>query len=129
MSLYENIRGQYPVFQLEDFIFSKEKPFPDNRILDFLTAGPFVLHTTGSFEAEHIYERDKILLEDYLLPDGGEKNAVPVLDGKLRNKYYGDEYLYWKKGFIKWNCLRFDNEEDACDPALYVTQQRTAVSP
>ncbi len=127
MSLYENIRGQYPVFQLEDFIFSWEKPFPDNRILDFLTVGPFVLHTTGSFEAEHMYEREKILLEDYLLPDGGEKNVVPVLDGKLRNKYYGDEYLYWKKGFIKWNCLRFDNEEDACDPALYVTQQRNAV--
>lgn len=127
MMSYENIRGEYPVYDFDEFIFSENKPFPDNRILDFLTAGPFVLHTTGSFEAEHMYERDKILYEDYLLSDGGEKSVVPVLGGKLYNKYYGDEYLYWKKGFIKWNCLRFDNEEDACDPALYVTQQRNAV--
>lgn len=127
MAAYENIRGEIPVYDFEDFVFSHSKPFPDNRILDFLTVGPFVLHTTGSFEAEHMYERDKILREDYLLADGGEKSVVPVLDGRLYNKYYGDEYLYWKKGFIKWNCLRFDNEEDACDPALYVTQQRNAV--
>ncbi len=122
-----DIKGEYPVFDFESFIPAENIPFPDNRILDFLTVGPFVLHTNGSFEAEHMYEREKILLEDYLLPDGGEKNIVPVLGGKLRNKYYGDEYLYWKKGFIKWNCLRFDNEEDACDPALYETQQRNAV--
>ncbi len=127
MSLYESIRGEFPVFQFDDFIFSEKNPFPDNRILDFLTVGPFVLHTAGSFEAEHMYEREKILLEDYLLPDGGEKSVAPVLGGRLRNKYYGDEYLHWKKGFIKWNCLRFDNEEDACDPALYATQQRNAV--
>lgn len=124
---YENIKGEYPVFDFEKFIPSEKEPMPDNRILDFLTVGPFVLHTDGSFESEHFYEREKILKEDYLLPDGGERNIIPVLGGKLRNKYYGDEYLLWKKGFIKWNCLRFDNEEDACDPALYVTVQRNAV--
>lgn len=127
MMTYENIKGEYPVFDYEQFIPAKDEPFPDNRILDFLTVGPFVLHTDGSFEAEHMYERQKLLLEDYLLADGGEKSIVPVLGGKVRNKYYGDEYLYWKKGFIKWNCLRFDSEEDACDPALYETQQRNAV--
>lgn len=124
---YNNVNGEYPVFDYESFIPCEKAPRPDNRILDFLTAGPFVLHTKGSFEAEHMYEREKILLEDYLISDGGERNIIPVLGGKLRNKYYGEEYLYWKKGFIKWNCLRFDNDEDACDPALYATPQRNAV--
>ncbi len=127
MISYDNIRGEYPVFDFDDFVFSAENSFPDNRILDFLTLGPFVLHTDGSFESEHFYERDKILLEDYMASDGGEAASVPVLGGAVKNVYYGDEYLLWKKGFIKWNCLRFDNEEDACDPALYVTQQRNAV--
>ncbi len=127
MASYDNIRGEYPVFDFEDFVFSRDIPFPDNRILDYLTLGPFVLHTDGSFESEHFYEREKILLEDYMASDGGEASAVPVLGGAVKNIYYGDEYLFWKKGFIKWNCLRFDNEEDACDPALYVTQQRNAV--
>lgn len=127
MAFEKNEKGIIPVFDFEAFIPDEKTPFPDNRILDFLTTGPFVLHTDGSFESEHMYEREKILNEDYLLPDGGEKNVTPVLDGKVRNIYYGDEYLTWKKGFIKWNCLRFDNEEDACDPALYVTQQRNAV--
>jgi len=127
MLSYENIKGEYPVFDFEDFIPGENNVFPDNRILDFLTVGPFVLHTDGSFESEHIYERHKILEHDYMTQDGGEKNAVPVLGAKVINKYYGDEYLTWQKGFIKWNCLRFDNEEDACDKALYVTQQRNAV--
>ncbi len=127
MRFYDDIKGEYPVFDFEKFIPSENDPRPDNRILDFLTVGPFVLHTDGSFEAEHFYEREKILNEDYLLSDGGENNVVPVLGGRLRNKYYGDEYLSWKKGFIKWDCLRFDNEEDACDPALYATVQRNAV--
>lgn len=124
---YININGEYPVFDFESFLPCENNPMPDNRILDYLTVGPFVLYTDGSFEAEHMYERDKLLLEDYLSSDGGEKNVVPVLGGKLRNKYYGEEYLFWKKGFIKWNCLRFDNEADACDPALYATRQRNAV--
>ncbi len=127
MAFVKNEKGEYPVFDFESFFPCENTPFPDNRILDYLTAGPFVLYTDGSFEAEHMYEREKILNHDYLLADGGEKNVLPLLGGRLINKYYGDEYLYWKKGFIKWNCLRFDNDADACDPALYVTQQRNAV--
>ncbi|MBQ3537918.1 MAG: hypothetical protein IJA39_04980 [Clostridia bacterium] len=127
MENYDKIKGEYPVYDFDSFIPSDSCPFPDNRILGFITAGPFVLFTDGSFEAEHMYERAKLLNEDYLTSDGGEKNIAPVLGGRLKNNYYGDEYIYWKKGFIKWNCLRFDNDEDACDPALYATQQRNAV--
>lgn len=127
MAFIKNEKGIIPVYEFESFIPCDNTPFPDNRILDFLTVGPFVLRTHGSFEAEHMYEREKILNHDYLIHDGGEKNIIPILGEKVTNKYYGDEYLYWKKGFIKWNCLRFDSDEDACDPALYATQQRNAV--
>jgi hypothetical protein len=93
MSLYESIRGEFPVFQFDDFIFSEKNPFPDNRILDFLTVGPFVLHTAGSFEAVHMYEREKILLEDYLLPEEGYKvignEDVCKFNGKDYYKYGG----------------------------------------
>ena len=126
-SAYKNIKGDICVFDFEDFIPTENTPIVNNRILDFLTVGPFVLPTDGAFEAEHFYEREKILLEDYLLSDGGEKNIVPYLGMKVRNNYYGAEYLPWVKGFIKWNALRFDREEDACDDALYATEQRNAV--
>lgn len=124
---YENADVNGFVFDFDSFVPSETNPVPNNRIMDFLTVGPFVLVTDGSFEAEHMYERDKILLEDYLLLDGGEKNIVPVLGRKVKNNYFGDEYLKWETGFIKWNSLRFDREEDACDPALYATEQRNAV--
>lgn len=128
MADYSCIKGEYPVFDFSSFVPDAKNPFPDNRIIDFITLGPFVLKTKGSFEAEHMYERDKILKEDYLADNGGEKNAVPVLGAAVRNKYYGDEYLYWEKGFIKWDELRFDGSEDAaCNPALYATEQRNAV--
>ena len=45
--------------------------------------GSFVLETDGSFEKEHFCEREKLLYEDYLLPDGGEKNAMPELGAKV----------------------------------------------
>ncbi|MGC8000885.1 hypothetical protein, partial [Salmonella enterica] len=64
---------------------------------------------------------------DYLLPDGGEKNIAPQLGKKVKNIYYGDEYLKWETGYIKWNTLRFDRDEEAVDPALYATEQRNAV--
>lgn len=118
---------EFSVFDYESFIPTEKNPIPYTRIMDFLTVGPFVLETDGSFEREHMYDRDKILLEDYLASDGGEKNIVPVLGAKVKNDYYGNEYLEWKKGFIKWNSLRFDSESDACDPALYATEQRNAV--
>ncbi len=124
---YDNINAEGYVYDFESFVPCEANPVPYNRIMDFVTVGPFVLVTDGSFEAEHMYERDKLLLEDYLLPDGGEKNIVPQLGKKVRNVYYGDEYKKWEKGYIKWNTLRFDRDEEAVDPALYATEQRNAV--
>lgn len=124
---YDNIRAEGCLYDFDSFIPTESNPVPDNRIMDFVTVGPFVLETDGSFEAEHMYERDKLLLEDYLSDDGGEKNIAPRLGDKVRNNYYGAEYLKWEKGFIKWNTLRFDRDDEACDPALYATEQRNAV--
>ena len=124
---YKSVDAPYCTFEYDSFVPSKTNPIPNIRIQDYITVGPFVLETEGSFESEHMYERDKILLEDYLAPDGGEKNIIPKLYDKVKNNYYGSEYLQWEKGFIKWNCLRFDREEDNCDPALFATEQRNAV--
>ena len=127
MADYYKINGDYAVYDFNSFVPSAENHMPYNRIMDFIVTGPFVLETDGSFEAEHMYQRDKLLFEDYLSADGGERNIVPSLGEKVKNNYYGKEYHVWEKGFIKWNTLRFDREEDACDPALYATEQRNAV--
>ena len=104
MENYDKIKGEYPVYDFDSFIPSDSCPFPDNRILGFITAGPFVLFTDGSFEAEHMYERAKLLNEDYLTSDGGEKNIAPVLGGRLKNNYYGDEL---EKGLYKMELSPF----------------------
>lgn len=127
MADYSKISDNFGVYDFNSFIPSESNPMPYNRIMDFIVTGPFVLETDGSFEAEHMYRRDKLLYEDYLAADGGERNIVPELGKKVRNNYFGPEYRVWEKGFIKWNCLRFDREEDAVDPALYATEQRNAV--
>ena len=62
--------------------------------------GSFVLETDGSFEKEHFCEREKLLYEDYLLPDGGEKNAMPELGAKVKNIYYGEDTKEWERGII-----------------------------
>lgn len=124
---YSRIQNGFGVYDFNSFIPSESNAMPYNRIMDFIVTGPFVLETDGSFEAEHMYQREKILYEDYLAADGGEKNIVPELGARVKNNYYGEEFHVWEKGFIKWNCLRFDREEDACDPALYATEQRNAV--
>lgn len=124
---YDKVNAERYIFDFESFIPCDENPVPNNRIMDFLTVGPFVLETKGSFEAEHMYEREKILYEDYLLPDGGECSIIPEEGKKVTNKYYGKDFYRWERGFIKWNSLRFDRDEDACDPALYATEQRNAV--
>ncbi|MBR6531908.1 MAG: hypothetical protein IKT61_05345, partial [Clostridia bacterium] len=77
--IYDKLNISEFTYRFEDFLPSAEVPNPLNRILNFLTVGPFVLETDGSFEKEHFYEREKLLYEDYLLPDGGEKNAMPEL--------------------------------------------------
>ncbi|MBR4858375.1 MAG: hypothetical protein IKU08_04235 [Clostridia bacterium] len=125
--IYDKLNVSEFTYRFEDFLPSAQNPNPLNRILNFLTAGPFVLETDGSFEKEHFYEREKLLCEDYLLPDGGEKNAVPELCAKIKNVYYGDDTKVWERGIIKWDNLRFDREGIACDPALYATEQRNAV--
>lgn len=127
MADYGKIKDNYAVYDFNSFIPCKASPMPYNRIMDFIVTGPFVLRTDGSFEAEHMYRRDKLLYEDYLAADGGERNIVPELGARVRNVYYGKEYYTWEKGFIKWNTLRFDRDEDAVDPALYATEQRNAV--
>lgn len=127
MTDYSQVPDNYAVYKFSDILPSAEKPIPFNRVMDFMVTGPFVLETDGSFEAEHLYQRDKLLLEDYLASDGGEKNIIPMLGQKVINPYYGPEYYTWEKGFIKWNQLRFDNEEEACDQALFVTEQHNAV--
>lgn len=117
----------YAVYDFRSFLPTENDPFPDNRVMDMLVTGPFVLKTDGAFETEHMYDRHKLLLEDYLHADGGEKNIVPRLGEKVTNPYFGDPFYVWQKSFIKWNAIRFDREEDACDPALYATEQRNAV--
>ena len=59
--IYNNLNVSEFTYQFEDFLPSLENPNPLNRVLNFLTAGPFVLETDGSFEKEHFYEREKLL--------------------------------------------------------------------
>lgn len=125
--IYDKLNVSGFTYKFEEFLPSPQNPNPLNRILNFLTVGPFVLETDGSFEKEHFYEREKLLYEDYLLPDGGEKNAMPELGAKVKNIYYGEDTKVWERGIIKWDNLRFDREGIACDAALYATEQRNAV--
>ena len=125
--LYDKLNVSEFTYRFEEFLPSAENPNPINRIMHYLVSGPFVLETDGSFEKEHFYEREKLLYEDYLLPDGGEKNAMPELGTKIKNIYYGEDTKTWERGAFKWDNLRFEPEELACDPALYATEQRNAV--
>lgn len=125
--IYDKLSVSEFTYKFEDFLPTADNPNPLNRVLNFMTTGPFVLETDGSFEKEHFYEREKLLYEDYLLSDGGEKNAMPELGAKVKNVYYGEDTKTWERGIIKWDTLRFDREEIACDPALYATEQRNAV--
>ena len=124
---YDKLNVSEFTYKFEDFLPCAENPNPLNRIFNYLVSGPFVLETDGSFEKEHFYEREKLLYEDYLLSDGGEKNAMPELGAKIKNIYYGEETKTWERGAFKWDNLRFEPEELACDPALYATEQRNAV--
>jgi hypothetical protein len=86
------------------------------------------LETGGALETEYLYERHKVLDCDYLAADGGEADMVPFLGLKCRNRYFGPEELEWTKGMQKWDCLRFDTGDyNACDRALYATEQRNCV--
>ncbi len=118
------MQNTFAVAPFSRFVPTKDNPFPELRIFDFITAGPFVLETDGAFETEYFYKRDIILKEDYLADNGGEANATPQVGDAVKNNYFGQPTLYWKKGYRKWGSLRFDKAEEDCDPALYATEQR-----
>lgn len=121
------MKENYSCESFSRFLQTVENPLPDLRIYDFMVLGPFVLETEGAFETEYFFERDKTLNCDYLESDGGELLQIPYLGKKVKNDYYGPEFLEWKKGFKKWDALRFDDEEDSCNEALFVTEQRNCV--
>lgn len=114
-------------YNLSDFIPTKDNPSPEYKLYDFMTLGPFVLETDGAFETEYFYERHKVLDHDYLAESGGEASEVPYLGKQVKNKYYGPEFLTWRKGIRKWGDLRFDNPYESCDEALFRTEQRNCV--
>ncbi len=122
-----NINGKAPVKKFEDFLPHENNLFPDYRVYDFMSLGPFVLETEGAFETEYFYEREIILDHDYLASSSGEKNQIPYLGKTVKNDYYGPDILKWIPGVQKWNALRFDKEGKDCDDALYVTEQRNCV--
>lgn len=122
------VKGKAAAVRFEDFLPTPECPEPSRRINDFIVLGPFVLETGGALETEYLYERHKVLDCDYLSDDGGEADMVPFLGLKCRNRYFGPEELEWTKGMQKWDCLRFDTGDyNACDRALYATEQRNCV--
>ncbi len=123
----ENLKGSYPVRQFEDFIPTCDNVFPDMRVYDFLTVGPFVLETDGAFETEYFYEREKLLDCDYLLSSGGEASQIPYFGKPVKNDYYGADILKWKNGVKKWGALRFDEQGKDCDDAIYATEQKNCV--
>ncbi len=122
-----NVNGKIFVKNFEDFIPDEKNLFPDYRVYEFMSLGPFVLETEGAFETEYFYERDLILNHDYLISSGGECNQIPYLGKAVKNEYYGPDILKWIPGVQKWNALRFDKEGKDCDDALYVTEQRNCV--
>lgn len=99
------------------------------RIEDFLVIGPYVMKTGDTFEAEHLYDREKILHMDYLSLDGGERDIVPYLGLRGSNPVLGPQTLHWARGLKKWGMLRFDPDDGdaACDDALYLTKQRNCI--
>lgn len=112
------IKGNVVSLRFEDFLQSAENPFPKTRIYDFMTVGPFAAKTDGAFETEYLYQRHKVLAIDYLLSSGGEKNAAPYLGLKIKNDYFGEEYLRWTCGV---------NKDEAYYKAIFSTEQRNCV--
>ncbi len=122
-----NLKGKIICKKFEDFIPNDCNLFPDYRVYEFMSLGPFVLKTEGAFETEYFYERETILNHDYLLSSGGENNQIPYLGKPVINDYYGPAMLEWTMGVQKWGILRFDKEGKDCDDALYATEQRNCV--
>lgn len=127
-TIQTGIKGKIYSEKFSDFLLTGAEEDPRRRIHDFMVLGPFVLETGGALETEYLYEREKVLECDYLASDGGEANMVPYFGRKCKNNYFGPEHLEWQKGINKWDCLRFDTGDyNACDNALYATEQRNCV--
>lgn len=121
----EGIKGEVSVVNFDSLIPSKENPYPDFKVLGFMVNGPYVLKTDGTLETEYLYERHKVLDEDYLKQEGGEHSLIPYIGLSHKNNYLGDKILPWTQGRQKWGTLRFDKEDyDACNDALFLTEQR-----
>jgi alpha-mannosidase len=119
------IKGDVPSVSFNSFLPSEKNPYPDFSITDFIVNGPYVLKTDGTFETEYLYERNKVLDEDYLKDEGGEHALIPYIGLSHNNNYLGDKTLPWTVGKRKWNTLRFDKEGyDACNEAIFLTEQR-----
>jgi len=65
-------------------------------VQDWLILGPFVIETTGQFEREYLYERDRILDVDYLEGDGGETTVQPKRGQSHENIGLGPKQLTWR---------------------------------
>jgi hypothetical protein len=123
-----NINSQ-PIKKMDfsDLIQTTINPNPTLRNYDWMVLGPFVLETDGAFETEYLYEREKILNEDYLESSGGETNILPYLGKECKNDYYGKDILMWEEGINKWDTLRFEGEDSDTVDAMYQTEQRNCV--
>ncbi|HZK21355.1 MAG TPA: glycoside hydrolase family 38 C-terminal domain-containing protein, partial [Oscillospiraceae bacterium] len=121
----KGIKGDVPAVDFSSFLPTKENPYPDFSVTDFIVNGPYVLKTDGTFETEYLYERHKVLDEDYLKDEGGEHSLIPYIGLSHNNNYLGDKTLPWTAGKRKWDTLRFDKGGyDACNEAIFLTEQR-----
>ena len=86
---------------------------------NWIVLGPFVVKTSGHFEREYLYERDRILDIDYLASEGGETDAHPVVGQSVENIGLGPKYLTWQEyPFADLHGMRIAGE------IIYETVQR-----
>ncbi|MBI5094436.1 MAG: hypothetical protein HZB26_18615 [Candidatus Hydrogenedentes bacterium] len=62
----------------------------------WITLGPFIIRTSGQFEREYMYERERILDVDYLAAEGGETNVEPSTGRSHINIGIGAKTLAWQ---------------------------------
>ena len=65
------------------------------QVQHWIVLGPFVVKTSGHFEREYLYERNRILDVDYLAEDGGETRVVPEVGRSHINIGLGPKRLAW----------------------------------
>ena len=88
----------------------------------WLVLGPFVVRTTGHFEREYLYERDRILEIDYIESNGGEA-AVDPSEGMVHDNIgIGPKQLAWRA----YEGTHLDGNRIAGE-IIYETVQRNCV--